>query len=171
MKVPFVARLATAVLVLGVLGGCSGDADPEAVDPTESASSEGEPADGDGDADEETSAPPDEAPAGDVEAVCGAYEQLNGEITAADSLEQFETLVANAPPEISADAMTLQSGVLAYVDAVEAAGFDLSVLDDQSKLNKKEQAAYNAALEAANVDFEAGQAAATNLNNWAGANC
>jgi hypothetical protein len=103
--------------------------------------------------------------------VCGAYEQLNGEITAADSLKQFETLVVNAPPEISADAMTLQSGVLAYVDAVEAAGFDLSVLDDQSKLNKKEQAAYNAALEAANVDFEAAQAAATNLNNWAGANC
>jgi hypothetical protein len=293
MKVPFAARLATAVLVLGAVGGCSGNSDPKPdPDPTERSASESEPTDGEtteatsevevfcasfieldkegdesipveqvGDEiaslvenapeelapdvgvisssyqalveaietagydisvltddtqltaeeqaqiqteaeangydreasdaaaenievwagencegyvpEEEPSAdaPSTGAPAGDVEAACGAYQQLNGGITAEESLEQFKILVDNAPPEISADTVTLQAGVVAYIDAVEAAGFDMSVLDDQSKLNKKEQTAYNDALEAANVDFEAAQAAATNLNNWATANC
>lgn len=279
MKVPFVARLVTAVLVVGVLGGCSGSDDPEPeTDPTESSASEGAPADVDAfcasfqelnkegedsisaeqggeeiaslveNAPEEVAADvevlsssyqalvdaiqaagydisvlndgtqltaeeqaairadaeangydveasdaaaknveawaetncegyvPDEtpsaqAPAGDVEAVCGAYRQITGDITAKESLKQFRVLVLNAPPEVSAAAVTLQSGIVAYADAVKAAGFDISVLDDQSKLSTKEQADYNAAIKAANVDFEAAEAAANNLNTWVAANC
>lgn len=122
--------------------------------------------------DEGTSGPTAEPPAGDVKAVCGAYQQITaGGITAQESLKEFKILVLNAPPEISAAAVTLQSGVIAYIDAVKAAGFDVSVLDDQSKLNTKEQKAYNAALKAANVDFEAAEAAANTLNNWATAKC
>lgn len=122
-------------------------------------------------AQDEPAAPPSADNAGNLKAFCAAYKKLDGDISTADSLSQFESLAANAPAEVSADATTVRTSAVAYIDALAAVGLDPSALQNTADLSKRETDVVRKALESAGVDEAAYTQAATNVETFAGKNC
>lgn len=107
----------------------------------------------------------------DVKAFCAAYTQLNGDISPADSVGEYEVLVASAPARLRDEAALAQTSTLAFLQAVAAAGLDPSVLEDSSSLTRAESAALTAAIQSAGVDTAAYEEATGTIETWATDNC
>lgn len=188
MKTQLISRLAAAVLMLGALGACGEDAEPEAdatdsatTEPTESEPTESEPTESEPTETEPTESEPTEtestqgATGGDVDAFCDSFIKLSDDgddaITAAQGVKEVESLVENSPEEVAADVEVLDLNFTALVDAVRAEGLPLSVIDDQSQLTQKQRTALLAAAEAAGYNPEAANTALQNVDAWATDNC
>lgn len=188
MKTQLISRLAASVLMLGALGACSEDAEPEGgstdsatSEPTESDPTESEPTESEPTESEPTESEPTEgettqgATGGDVDAFCDSFMKLGQEgdqaITAEQGVREVEQLVESAPEEVASDVGVLDDNFTALVDAVRASGLPLTVIDDQSQLTERQRTALLNAATANGYDPDAARTALVNVQAWATDNC
>ena len=110
---------------------------------------------------------------GSTEDFCKTFEEVDtqetGGLSTADSLDQFDELVDNAPDEIKDDVEVVNEEFQKIRDAIEDTDVDLDAAAED--LSPEDQAALAEALQSAEVDQEKLSGATENIDTWATENC
>ena len=110
---------------------------------------------------------------GSAEDFCKTFEEFDSQDTSglstADSLDQFDELVDNAPDEIKDDVEVVNEEFQKIREAIEDTDVDLDAAAED--LSAEDQAALGEALQSADVDQEKISSATENIDTWAADNC
>ena len=110
---------------------------------------------------------------GSTEDFCKTFEEFDTQDTAglstADSLDQFDELVDNAPDEIKDDVEVVSEEFQKIREAIEDTDVDLDAAAED--LSAEDQEALGEALQSADVDQEKISSATENIDTWAADNC
>ena len=110
---------------------------------------------------------------GSTEDFCKTFEEFDTQDTAglstADSLDQFDELVDNAPDEIKDDVEVVNEEFQKIREAIEDTDVDLDTPAED--LSAEDQEALGEALQSADVDQEKISSATENIDTWAADNC
>jgi hypothetical protein len=186
MKTRLITGLASSMLVLGALTGCTDDTEP-ATDATDTETTESEPSDAETTESEPTEGEPTEseptegeggatgATGGDVTEFCDSFSELSKTGPDAISPEaargEIEDLVASAPQEVQTDVGVIDSNYRALFNAIEQAGLDINILDGGTEVPQRVRNQIQRAAAAAGYDQAAAGGAVGNVQTWATENC
>lgn len=176
MKTRLITGLASSMLVLGALTGCTDETEPATdatdtetteVEPTDTETTESEPTDGEGGATGATG--------GDVTEFCDSFSELSKTGPDAISPEaargEIGDLVESAPQEVQTDVGVIDSNYRALFGAIEQAGLDINILDGTSEVPQRVRDRIQRAAAAAGYDQAAAGSAVGNVETWATENC